>query len=114
MAIFLCSSGDEERAKASRSPSILSSFDQPNHPPFSPLPPIDILTTGLITSAATQAAKYMLQPPSFVDFLLVRRLIKVAQSIACTSTLKPASRNNCPATIGCVLKDRTSVGARIT
>ena len=56
----------------------------------------------------------MFQPPSFTGFWLVRRLTTVSQSVACTSTLKPASRSNCAATIGCAFNDTTSPGAMIT
>src|SRR5260370_5399233 len=100
-AIFFCSSGDDERAKASFNCSILASSAQPNQPPFLPLPPIEKLAIGLTTSAATQLVKNMFQPPSLVGFWLVRRLTTVCQSVACTATLKPASRHSCAATIGC-------------
>src|SRR5258708_12469838 len=89
-AIFFWSSGVDARAKASRSPSILAFSDQPNQPPLVPLPPIDTLTTGLITSAATQLVKNMFQPPSLIGFWLVRRLTTVAQSAACPSPSQPA------------------------
>jgi hypothetical protein len=53
----------------------------------------------------------MFQPPSFGGFWLVRRVTTVCQSVACTSTLKPASRNNCAAAIGCVFSVTTSGAA---
>src|ERR1700733_9438254 len=100
-AIFFCSSGEDERAKASFIASILASSDQPNQPPFLPLPPTEKLAIGLTTSAPAQLVKNMFQPPSLIGFWLVRREMMVLQSVACTSTLKPASRNCCATTIGC-------------
>src|ERR1700730_8947953 len=113
-AIFFCSSGDDERAKVSFSCSILGSSAQPNQPPFLPRPPIEKLTIGLTTSAATQLVKNMFQTPSFGGFWLVRRVTTVCQSVACTSTLKPASRNCCATTIGCAFNVTTSPGAMTT
>src|SRR6202046_894778 len=110
-AIFFCSSGADERANASRIDSILASSGQPNQPPPLPLPLIETLTTGFTTSAPTQLVKNIFQPPSFGGFWLARRCTTVCQSVACTSTLKPASRNNCAATIGWALNDTTSPGA---
>ncbi len=69
---------------------------------------------GLRTSAPTQLVKNMLQPPSLMGFWLARRVTTVCQSVACTSTLKPALRSNCAATIGCAFNVVTSVGAMIT
>src|ERR1700690_2990873 len=110
-AIFFCSSGEEERAKASRIASILASSGQPNQPPTLPLPLIETLTTGFTTSAPTQKVKNIFQPPSFGGFWLARRCTTVCQSVACKSTLKPASRNNCAATIGGGFSTLTSPGA---
>src|SRR5216684_2879626 len=99
-AIFFCSSGEDERANASFNCSILAFSAQPNQPPFLPLPPIEKLAIGFTTSAPTQLVKNMFQPPSFGGFWLARRATTVCQSVACTSTLKPASRSACAATIG--------------
>src|SRR6266478_3218386 len=113
-AVFFCSCGDDERAKASFLCSILASSAQQNQPPFLPRPPIEKLTMGLTTSAPTQLVKNMFQPPSFGGFWLAQRATTVCQLVACTSTLKPASRSNCADTIGCALSVTTSPGAMIT
>src|SRR6476469_8069645 len=113
-AIFFCSSGEDDRANASRSDSILAFSAQPNQPPLVPLPPTDTLATGFETSAPDQLVKNIFQPPSFGDFWLARRATTVCQSVACRSTLKPASRNSCAATTGCAFRVTTSPGAMIT
>src|SRR5450755_816702 len=93
-AIFFCSSGDNERAKASLSCSILASSAQPNQPPFLPLPPMETLAMGFAASALVKLVKNIFQPPSFGGFWLARRETTVCQSVACRSTLKPAWRSN--------------------
>ena len=65
---------------------------------------------GFTTSAMTKLVKNKFQPPSFGDFWLARRETTVCQSVACRSTLKPASRSNCAATIGCALNSQDIAG----
>ena len=72
------------------------------------------LAIGFTTSAPTQLVKNMFQPPSFGGFWLARRATTVCQSVACRSTLKPASRSYWAATIGCAFSVTTSPGAMIT
>src|SRR6201986_4359091 len=113
-AIFFCSSGEVERAKASFNCSILGSSDQPNQPPFLPLPLMVVLAIGFDASELLKLVKNMFQRPSFGGFWLARRETTDCQSVACRSTLKPASRSNCAATIGCALSEPTSPGAMTT
>src|ERR1700751_2973932 len=87
-ASFFCSSGEEDRANMSLSCSILASSAQPNQPPFLPRPPIEKLTTGFITSAATQLVKNMFQPPSLTGFWLVRRVPPGWHSVGRTPTFE--------------------------
>src|ERR1700744_3326031 len=112
--IFFCSSGGGERAKASFNCSILGSSDQPNQPPFLPRPLMVVLAIGFDASELLKLVKNMFQPPSFGGFWLARRETTDCQSVACRSTLKPASRSHCAGTIGCAFSDTTSPGARIT
>src|SRR6202012_4888721 len=105
---------EDERANASLSCSILASSDQPNQPPFLPRPLMVVLAIGFDASDELKLVKNMFQPPSLGGFWLARRDTTDCQSVACRSTLKPASRSNWAATIGCAFSEPTSPGAMTT
>src|SRR6185503_1146313 len=72
------------------------------------------LAIGFHTSGTTNAVKNRLQPPLSGGSFLALRPTSVCQSIACTSTLKPACRSSCAPTSGSLLIVLMSVGLMMT
>ena len=76
-------------ATAVRNASSLSSVGQPNQAP-SPLARSMTLSDGSSVSAPTQPVAKRFQPPSSIGFFDARRVTRVPQSLAATSTLSPS------------------------
>src|SRR6202023_1787758 len=88
---LFCAARSGALNQASTSASILSSVGQPNHA-LSPPARTRLLTAGEKKSGAEVQVWKMLQPFFSTGSLEVRRVIRVPQSLACSSTLNPALR----------------------
>src|SRR6185503_1315192 len=112
-AIAFCFAGSVSLENASRSLSSSASQGQPNVA-LSQEALRKLAATGSSTSTEAHEVRNACQPPAAGGSFLVRRDTSVCQSIACTSTLKPAFSSSDFETGARLLSDTMSVDCMIT